>query len=146
MCLHLHRGVFRLCAICINCSLAYAGYVQLYLSLGQVQCDCDLVSAKSGQVVVSDEILLQLADLLLRERRSFFAQLGCSAGNVWWRLGRVRQLILLLMARVRWWRNRRPVVARQRVDIITPLLSHLYKTIIIHDAHTQPKATITGEL
>lgn len=49
-----------------------------YLSLCEVQVDCDLVAAQPGQVVVVGELGLQLPQLLLGERRALFA--GLAAG------------------------------------------------------------------
>jgi len=50
--------------------------IRAYLSLGKVQSDSDLISTQSGQVVVSDEVVLQLPYLLSRERRSLLALFG----------------------------------------------------------------------
>lgn len=50
----------------------------LYLPLGEVQVDGDLVAAEAGQVVVVGELGLQLTQLLLGERRALFA--GLAAG------------------------------------------------------------------
>lgn len=50
----------------------------LYLSLGEVQVDGDLIAAEAGQVVVVGELGLQLPQLLLGERRALFA--GLAAG------------------------------------------------------------------
>ena len=60
------------CVACVACG-ALDRCVR-YLSLGQVECDGDLVSAKPGQVIVRREVLLQFADLLLGERRSLLAR------------------------------------------------------------------------
>ena len=46
-----------------------------HLSLRQVQGHSDLVASQTGQVVVDGELLLQLPDLVLRERRPFFTRL-----------------------------------------------------------------------
>jgi len=45
------------------------------LSLGEIEGDGDLVAAESGEIVVRHEVSFQLADLLLRERRSLLARL-----------------------------------------------------------------------
>ena len=45
------------------------------LSLGEVQCYCDLVPSQSGQVIRVAEFLLQLADLQLREGGALLAGL-----------------------------------------------------------------------
>jgi len=37
------------------------------LSLGEVQCYCDLIPSQSGQVIRVAELLFQLVDLQLRE-------------------------------------------------------------------------------
>lgn len=50
----------------------------MYLPLGEVQVDGDLVAAEAGQVVVVGELRLQLPQLLLGERRALFA--GLAAG------------------------------------------------------------------
>ena len=44
------------------------------LSLCQVQRNSNFVSAKSGQVIMRHEVLLQFTDLLFGERRSLFAR------------------------------------------------------------------------
>lgn len=50
----------------------------LYLPLGEVQVDGDLVAAEAGQVVVVGELGFQLSQLLLGEGRALFA--GLAAG------------------------------------------------------------------
>ena len=45
------------------------------LSFGEVERDGDLVSPQSGQVVVVVELVLELPDLLLGERRPLLARL-----------------------------------------------------------------------
>jgi len=69
------------------------------LSLCEIQRNCNLVATKPRQVVVSDEVFFQLANLLFRERCSFFAQFHA---------------VDVVFS------ERRRVVARQRVAVGTP--------------------------
>lgn len=64
--------------IVIQFSCPSLGEGPLYLPLGEVQVDGDLVAAEAGQVVVVGELGLQLPQLLLGERRALFA--GLAAG------------------------------------------------------------------
>ena len=48
--------------------------ITLYLSIGDVQCHGDLVSPESGEVVGVVELLLQVLQLLARERGALLAR------------------------------------------------------------------------